>query len=96
MEELTQTRRRTSICVRVLSELLSDDARALPVFHDQMKAFRAEEMREDVFAGIKAEANALLFGPSEEDHMLALEASKEMKAALVQMQTNAVHPLPKV
>ena len=96
MEELRQTRRRTCICVRVLSELLSDDARMLPVFHDQMRGVRAVKMREGVFAGIKEEANALLFGPSGEDHTLALEASKEMKAALVEMQMNALSPLPKV
>lgn len=96
MDELRQTRRRTSICVRVLSELLSDDAKTLPVFRDQMKGFRADEMRAGVFAGIKAEADRLLFGPSNEDHTVALEASKEMREALRQMQTNALCGLPKV
>jgi len=98
MTELRLARRRTAIITRVLSELLSDDPRTLPRFHDTMRDFKAADARAVPFAEIKAEAERLLWGVSDEDRAVALAAAKEMKAALVEMQTNAaaVTSLPKV
>jgi len=96
MIELAQLRRRTSICVRALSDLMADDARTLPTFHDQMRDLQCANKRAAVFSEIKDEAARLLYGASNEDHEAGLKASKEMKAALAELMQTPEHPLPKV
>ena len=79
-----------------MSELPRPNQRQMPRFNDQMRAFKASDARAVVFASIKPEAERLLYGASREDHELALEIAKDVKAALIDMQRNAAATLPKV
>ena len=91
-----QARRRTAVIVRVLAELLDDDERLAPRFHNSVRGFKATEARDAPLAALKAEARDPLYGPSGDDHEAALEISKSVKAALVEMQRNSAATLPKI
>jgi hypothetical protein len=92
---LADARRRCAVDVRILSELLDEDLRVAP-FVDQMRESNARMLREAVFADLKVEAARPLFGASDHDHELGLQASKEVKAALLALRSSSAAPLPKV
>lgn len=96
MEELRTASRRAAVLIRVLSELVADDERLAPRFHDTMRGFRASAARDVPFADVRAEVAHLLCGASMDDHEAALEASKLLKAALIAMRTDPQTALPKV
>lgn len=96
LEELRQAQRRVAILRRSLAEYLDNDPRYAPRFHDDMRGFSATAAREAVFAGVKAEVDHLLCGPSMDDHEAGLAAAKLIKAALVALRTDPDVELPKV
>jgi hypothetical protein len=96
IEQLRADRRAVAIRFRVLDELLTDDPRVAPVFHDPMRDSRAAAKRAAVLGALKIEASAPLFGPVTADHEAGLQASKDVKAALAGLRVSSVAPLPKV
>jgi hypothetical protein len=96
IDRLSDARRRSAIDMRVLSELLADDPRATPQFVDELRESKARKLRDAVLAELKAEAARPLYGATDADHELGLQAAKAVKAALIGLRTSAAAPLPKV
>jgi chromosome segregation ATPase len=96
IDRLSDARRRSAIDMRVLSELLADDPRATPQFVDELRESKAKKQRDAVLAELKAEDARPLYGATDADHELGLQAAKAVKAALIGLRTSSATPLPKI
>lgn len=94
LAEAWECKRRLAILERALGEVVADDSRQAPKFHDELKARTAAKQRDAPIAALKIEVERLRF--SGDHHEAALEIAHTVRKTMDDMRVSSVSQLPKV
>ena len=92
-KQLLDHKRRVAVLGRILSELVADDERVAPRFHDSLRSMKAAGRRQAVMRELQQNTRHLLLVGAD-DAAYAAAALATWRAALAALTADAAAPLP--
>ena len=94
-KQLLDHKRRVAVLGRILSELVADDERVAPRFHDSLRSMKAAGRRQAVIRELQQNTrHLLLVGADDAAYAAAADALATWRAALAALTADAAAPLP--